>query len=342
MKGRNEFHPVTKAEQPDALRLLAHELGNVLNGMLGMTELLRSHDPRPEQERWLSALQQCGLQMNHLLEAFCGDRSGEKVSGEFDGIGMLENTITSHAPAARARGNTLLLMLAPDLPRSWTCSFRRLRQILDNLITNAIDYAPGAEILVTARAAHGVLELDVQDSGPGLRPAAVNQLFRPYQQNLHAHGPSSSGKGLGLHVCRVNADTMRGELSWFEPEAGGSCFRLTLPGAVAPSVRDRPLRPVRLLQSVCCELRLSGNLRRSVAMLLIRHGIIPLSPGQRRQEVSGRVVVVSAVAPPERSPVREIELRLQPVNASLAPRMQRLDLPILGSSLLEALLALVL
>jgi hypothetical protein len=52
--------------------------------------------------------------------------------------------------------------------------------------------------------------------------------------------------------------------------------------------------------------------------------------------------VVSAVAPPERSPVREIELRLQPVNASLAPRMQRLDLPILGSSLLEALLALVL
>jgi hypothetical protein len=330
------------SDAADPVRVLAHELGNVLNGMLGVTELLRSLDPRPEQEHWLNALEQGGLQMSRLLDAYCGGPPDSGPESGIDGIELLENAILSHAPAAQASGNALLLLLPPDLPRSWKCSYRRLRQILDNLLANAIEFAPGAEIVVAARNLPGALEIDVEDAGAGLRPGAEDQLFRPFRQDLHARGPASPGSGLGLYLCRRSAFAMGGELRWLKPASGGSCFRLILPGAVTPSIRDRALTPGRLLRGIRCELHLAGNLRKSVAGLLARHGIVCIEPAAGQRFESGMKVVIKTDQPAAGKAPPELRLQLRPEDSSRLPRTRRLGLPVLETGLLEALLALVL
>lgn len=342
MKGRIHLRRENGPNAADPERVLAHELSNVLNGMLGITEMLRQRDPRPEQERWLNALQQGSLQMGRLLDAFCFEPQNDGEGSGFDGIDLLENAILSHAPAAQENGNALLLLLSPDLPRTWECSYRRLRQILDNLLANAIKFAPGTEIVVAAGNPSGPLEIDVRDAGSGLRPGAERQLFRPFRQNLHACGPASPGSGLGLHLCRQCASAMGGELLWRQPASGGSCFRLILPAAVTPSIRDRALMPGRLLRGIRCELNLTGNLHDSVAGLLARNGITCTEPAARRRFAPDRIVAISAEQPTGDLLVRELRLQLQPDNPSRPPRTRRLGMPVLDSSLRQALLALVL
>ena len=102
---------------------ICHELGNVLNGLLGMAHLLRDSALTAEQDRWLKAIEQSGWQLRRLVDAF---RQGPRRAGEgaacrpatLDGIDLLEQVLLAHAPAARAQANRLWLTAGSELRTS--------------------------------------------------------------------------------------------------------------------------------------------------------------------------------------------------------------------------------
>lgn len=260
---------------------LSHELGNVLNGLLGMTQLVRESALTAEQDRWLRAIEQSGQQLRQLVDRFRPGNSADHSAfpaSRIDGIELLEQVVLSHAPAALDGQNRLLLIVDPALPRFWQCDSCRLRQLLDNLLGNALKFTRSGEVAVEAimtrpgPSGAGTLVLAVADNGPGIGSELAQRMFGAYEQGPQQVREGAGGHGLGLHICRKIARVLGGEISWSSRASGGARFELSIPGVFA-STRGSSADPGRILQSVCCHLDLSGPLLRSVGGWLTRLGV---------------------------------------------------------------------
>lgn len=278
MKGPDHSNPSSCSGR--ALAVLGHELDNVLNGLLGMTRLLRESGLNPEQERWSRAIEQSGCQLNRLVSNF---RSGSGPADRVvllrivptDGIDLLEQVLISHAPSAAASGNRLLLTVEPDVPGTWHCDPCRLRQVIDNLLGNALKFTAGGEVWLHAKRTHpgsDRLLIRVLDSGPGIDPAVGGRIFEPWEQGHEGIRQEFGGSGLGLYICQSAMAAMGGTLGWSTPASGGACFEACLPGMFREEgVASAPVP--RLLQQIDCVLQLREPLRGSVAAWLARLGV---------------------------------------------------------------------
>lgn len=135
----------------------------------------------------------------------------------------------------KARGRDALIVLADRA---------RVLQIVQNLVSNALKFTPrGGRVNVTMEALPDAVLLRVRDTGAGLSPEQLGQLFRPFARPLEATAPDVGGTGLGLFIARGLAQAMGGSLIASSPGAGkGATFTLTLApahGAVAEAVRAR-------------------------------------------------------------------------------------------------------
>jgi hypothetical protein len=145
MKGHKGGFPSTIFPDDHSVAMLGHELGNVLNGLLGMAELLGDSGLSAEQDRWLTAIEHSGRQMQSLISTvrFIEGGAGLNIvprKRRADGMELLEQVIISHTPAARLRNYRLILVMEPGLPRHWYCDACLVRQLLDNLVGNAIKF----------------------------------------------------------------------------------------------------------------------------------------------------------------------------------------------------------
>jgi len=270
---------------------LGHELGNVLNGLLGMTRLVRDSGLNAEQEYWLKAIEQSGRQLRSLVESFLHERYQPGASfhlkpADLDGIELLEQALLAHAPAARDSASQLLLTVAPGVPRYWHCDPCMLRQVLDNLLGNALKFTRGGEVVLEAAVSAdgdcppGILRLAVVDSGPGIDAALGRRMFRAYERGPDQICDAAPGYGLGLFICRRIVHAMGGTIGWSSPAAGGARFEVTLPEVLSAVPERGALLPTRILRSVECCLDLRGTLAQSVASCLTRLGVPWRLPGQ--------------------------------------------------------------
>ena len=268
---------------------LGHELGNVLNGLLGMARLVRDSGLNAEQERWLRAIEHSGRQMRWLVDAFRCDPvpEGKHICPEpidVDGIELLEQAVLAHAPSAREQRNRLILAVDTDLPRYWRCDPRLLRQVLDNLLGNALKFTRSGEVLLEASRptenglAFDGLILSVVDSGPGIDPALGQRMFGAYERGSALVAGQSGGQGLGLFICRRIVEAMGGSIGCSDSETGGARFELHLPGVLARQSASGGDLPTGLLHSIECTLELSGTLHVSVAGCLDRLQVAWRSP----------------------------------------------------------------
>lgn len=294
MKGRKHGDPPSDSDH--FVAEIGHEIGNVIHGLLGMTRLVRDSGLNAEQDRWLRAIERSGEQLSRLLDTFRQGpfRSGA-VSGPFlaelDGIDLLEHLLLAHAPAARARANRLWITVAPELPRRWISDACLLRQLLDNLLGNALKFTRSGEVVLEAAARPagagncGTLVLAVTDSGPGVRPEWGNRIFQAYERGPRMR-EDCPGYGLGLYICRRIVRALGGGIEWSTPAGCGARFMVTLPGVLTPTEFRPAAQPSRVLRSVECRLELQGTARRSVACCLARLGVAYGEPENKAGRVA--------------------------------------------------------
>jgi len=345
MKGQKGDFPSTTFPDDHSVTMLGHELGNVLNGLLGMAELLGDSGLSAEQDRWLTAIEHSGRQMQALISTVRFLEGGAELNivprkRRADGMELLEQVMISHTPAARLRNNRLLLVTEPGLPRHWYCDACLVRQLLDNLVGNAIKFTCAGEIVVEVTSAPGtgaageMLEFRITDTGPGLGAVAEKQIFGAYQRSSPSHGDNPGDRGLGLFICRKIVLAMNGRISCSSPEGGGACFEMALPEALILQQDDLPVLRSSLLAQVRCQLELGYPLRRSVENFLTRLGVrwSNHEPTAVRSSGYGLTLVISDAA---RTPGNHLPgLLLTPLSHSgRAPGSRILDAPVLESSL---------
>lgn len=281
MKAHKDGNPPLSSNQ--GVAELGHELGNVLNGLLGMARLVRDSGLNAEQERWLRAIEQSGRQMRWLVEAFrcepgCPDPTIASRPAELDGIDMLEQAVLAHAPAARDSFNRLMLVADAELPHYWMCDPCLLRQILDNLLGNALKFTRSGEVVLEAgrpgpeSGGQGDLSITVTDSGPGIDATLGSRMFAAYEQGEASLRGRSNGRGLGLFIARRIVESMGGAINWCSPAGGGARFEVLLPGVLVPVCAASGKLPTGMLQALECHVDLAGPLRRSVIGCLARLG----------------------------------------------------------------------
>jgi PAS domain S-box-containing protein len=232
------------------LATMSHEIRTPLNGVLGLAQLLQepgvSAERRAEYLRHLlaSAAQLSGLVSDVLDLSKIEAGHLQLESLPFDLHELLDSVFESQAALGRERGLQMRLVLAPGLPRRVVGDAMRVRQILANLLGNALKFTPRGHVTLAASTTRaGALLLAVRDSGIGFEPAASERLFSPFSQADSSTTRRFGGTGLGLSICRELAERMGGSAHGQSTGPGqGSTFWVELPlpaadddaGAVAP------------------------------------------------------------------------------------------------------------
>lgn len=254
----------------EALHLLGHEAGNLLYGMRGAADLLRKSGLTIEQERWLGAIERSCYQLQCILETSLPAGGCDLFTGEsadsYDGVDLLEDLLLSQAPAAALKGIDLVLVLKRDLPALWRADAVSIRQLMDNLVGNAIKYTSRGQVVVEADYVNaGGLRLSVLDSGPG--PDGGQNLFGLRQRGAGWKG-KAKGQGLGLFVCSRIVETLGGRIDCRRRASGGARFDVALPElATRPNVQKPQ---AGFLATLHCHVDLSGIWLESLRGILDR------------------------------------------------------------------------
>jgi signal transduction histidine kinase/CheY-like chemotaxis protein len=241
------------AAKSEFLASMSHELRTPLNGMIGASQLLRDQgdDPARRQEL-LDMIRSSG---GHLLGLIDGVLNLARIEAgvlelsrePFNLADVVEAVLATTAVPARGKGLQIAAVLDPELPAWRIGDPMRLRQVLLNLVGNAVKFTPRGEVVmrVTAGTARDELVMRIRDTGIGLGPEAQARIFEPFRQADTGTMRRFGGTGLGLTICRRLVQAMAGSIEVESAPDQGACFtvRLTLPPApeqpAAPAVGGR-------------------------------------------------------------------------------------------------------
>jgi two-component system sensor histidine kinase/response regulator len=246
------------------LATMSHEIRTPLNGVLGMNELLLGSALQARQREWAGAVQSSGQHLlgviNDILD-FSKIEAGhmELEAVDFSLEELVENTLAMFAQAAQTKGLEIAAQFVHPgaaLPELRGDPFR-LRQVLGNLLGNAIKFTDSGEVVlrVTLEAhtpAGATLTLCVQDTGIGIAPAAQAKIFDSFSQADGSTTRRYGGTGLGLAICRRLLALMGGSIRLHSVPGEGSQFLISLhlPLAHAPrreSRTEKALEGARIL-----------------------------------------------------------------------------------------------
>jgi len=287
------------------LAMMSHEVRTPLNAMLGFADLLAESKLDDEQRSFLDRVRNSGRSLlsiiNDILD-FSRIEADELhlESMNFDPRALMREVGDLFQKDAEKQGTTITLDIATNVPNTLTADSTRIRQVLSNLIANAVKFCPRGNINASARlqdphdladdvssrareslgASEVMLRFEVDDDGPGIPEELRPRLFRPFTQADSSNTRRFGGTGLGLAISRKVARVLGGDL-WFQPRNRGSTFVFVVRAGLqqAPPVPTEPTDPL-----------LPGNLElgpaliaednpanaQLLAMLLRRYGIQPV------------------------------------------------------------------
>ncbi len=226
--------------------MMSHEIRTPMNGVLGMAELLSRTGLTDVQRGYLTAITQSGDALlgiiNDILD-LSKLQSGkvQVVVAPFDLLEVINGVVTLLSPLAAEKGITLTLPPTDDKPIFVQGDSGRIRQVLINLIGNAIKFTGKGGVSVSYSKGDGdIYQLGVQDTGIGIAPDRLDAVFASFTQADEAIDRQFGGTGLGLTICRMLARAMRGDVTVTSVEGQGSLFTFCLP--LPPAERMQPAK----------------------------------------------------------------------------------------------------
>lgn len=213
---------------------MSHEIRTPLNAVIGFTELLRENPNTPEAPRYLATVQQSAKALLVLLNDILDSAKLEKGKLEleqtdFNLTELLDNVVSTLWVEARNKQLELKLILDPKLKPYYFGAADRLRQVLLNLLGNAIKFTErGTVTMEVSTSANGV-QIAIRDTGIGIAPERLSRIFEPFTQADASMSRRFGGTGLGTTISKQLVELMGGALTASSVPGEGSCFTVSLP-----------------------------------------------------------------------------------------------------------------
>lgn len=275
-------------EKADFLSNMSHEIRTPLNGIIGITDFLNNTDLSGEQRAYVQTLKTSAdslLQIVNDILDFSKMEAGKLRIDEvdFNIEALVTETIRLFTPEAKRKGITIGVRVTPSNPEPVNGDAVRVRQILQNLIGNAIKFTDSGSVDVEVkRESAGLWRFEVADTGIGIPDSKLATIFEPFSQADASTTRLFGGTGLGLAICRRLTQLMNGDIGVESVAGSGSKFWFTVKLTDAAEMKEAISKPSISLDTV----RDPANLRvlvvddnpvnQEVAVGRLRHlGFIP-------------------------------------------------------------------
>ena len=217
---------------------ISHEIRTPMNGIIGFLDLLSGTDLDAEQSSYLRYIKSAAEGLLSLINDILDYSRIEADKLQIESIPfnlhmLIDDSISLFVPAACKNGSDLLPFISQEVPRFVKGDPVRLRQVLNNIIGNAVKFTENGQIFVTASvldsdAEHALLKFEIRDTGIGMSREVVDKLFQAFTQADASTTRKYGGTGLGLAICKSIIEHMEGEINVDSEPGKGSTFSITL------------------------------------------------------------------------------------------------------------------
>ena len=238
LKAKEMAEEATRVKS-EFLANMSHEIRTPMNGVLGMLDLLSETSLSPIQLDWVKTAHSSGQALLEIINDILDltKLEADKLEVEhvdFNLVDLVEDVCILTSNRAFAKGLELNCLLPISMPHLWRGDPMRIRQVLTNLISNAVKFTEQGEVsvsIIQSLAANNVdqLRFEIHDTGIGISESTLSRLFEPFVQADSATSRCFGGSGLGLSISKKLVELMGGTIGASSITGKGSCFWFSLP-----------------------------------------------------------------------------------------------------------------